>query len=130
VKVSLEVPKAVCGTKRVLWAGRRCGVVLLPVEVVACRCRCRGGVARHGALLGDTTSMAVVSSLGGRISSGREGVSLLMPSALRVVCEICLLRSGCFWSREVGVLLVEVGVSCLGQGSGCLSCRGQDRGVE
>jgi hypothetical protein len=64
-------------------------------------------------------------------NSGREGVSLLMPSALRVVCAICLLRSGVgVLLVEVGVLLVEVGVSCLGQGPGCLSCRGQGRGGE
>jgi hypothetical protein len=100
-------------------------VVLLPVEVVACRSLSSGsniglmeygirlpGVARQGALLGDTTSMAAVSSVvvGSAKISGRVGVSLLMPSALRVVCAICLLRSGCScWS----------GSGCSWSSSGC-----------
>ena len=46
--------------------------------------------------------------------SGREWVSLLMPSALRVVCAICSWsRSGCSWSRSGCLVLVKGRVVCL-----------------
>jgi hypothetical protein len=36
-----------------------------------------------------------------------------MPSALRVVCAICLLRSGCSWSRSECLVLVKGRGVCL-----------------
>ena len=54
-------------------------MVLLPVEVVTFRRRCRGGVARHGAvealaaLTDCVVAMAVVSSLGRRNCQGGRG---------------------------------------------------------